>query len=756
MTINKKTKVLLASASAFAVLTAAPAYAQVNDEIIVTATKRAESIQDVPIAVTALNGSALEIRGITDITSLDASTPGLSFGQSGSDARPAIRGARTESVNERQDPVIGMFVDGVYQARSSQALASFYDVQQVEVLRGPQGTLFGRNTFGGAIHVKTNKPDFGELDYMASGEVGSFERTRFEGMVNVPLAENLALRVAGFSDRSDGYITNLQDPNTNLGQTDADGWRASLGFEPNDVVSGVARVSGWNTYGIGGGDFGYTVLGTLRDPDGVSSLNGSLDPINPRSGSGGTLQDPGPYEVYRDFPLTRNGDAFNASLDLNADLEGLTLRSITSYQDFDIYRQNDSDFSPAPGNYSSVETAAETFSQEFQVLSNGSGPLEWIVGAFYLQDETLEDFIFETLCTTGPGPNPRVSSCVAPSTSLGNIAFAARGVVDTKSYAIFGQGTYQLNDRLGVTAGLRYSNDEKDFDRFDLDVLLNTGNTVQIVDESASFDKLTYKFGLDYEWSDDSLVYASVSNGFNSGGFNTSGAELSFGPQTVTAFEVGAKNTLLDGAMTLNLAAYYNDYKDLLSQGFISTPPTVSVFSTNAGEARTMGIEVEADWEVADDTFLTAALALTDGELGDFVVGNPFVRGGQNVNGGGNNLQLDGSDIALTPDFTATITGRKRFDIGELGSLTPFVQFAYNSGYFTNDVNFTGSKQDAFTKTNARLTWDSDNDRLSVAAFVNNIENEAVLNRTVVGGQDAIFANYAQPRSFGLKLTVRR
>ncbi|MEM1089672.1 MAG: TonB-dependent receptor [Pseudomonadota bacterium] len=725
------------------------------EEVVVTATRREASLQDVPIAVTAISEDALFRSGIADVTRLDAVTPGLSFGQSGSDARPAIRGARTESTNERQDPVIGFFVDGVYQARTSQALASFYDVQRVEVLRGPQGTLFGRNTFGGAISVTTRTPDLDGIDYRISAQVASFGHTKVDGFFNVPLSDTVGLRIAGMTEQSDGFINNLIGED--WGQQDNDAVRVSLSFEPTDTFSGLVRLYGWQQGGLGGGDFGYTVLGTLRDPlTGTTDLNGVFDPNNPRNGSGGEPADPGPYDIFRNTPSLRDTEAFGVDLNLEWDLGAMTLKSITSSQQFETFRQNDSDFSSGNGSFSSVDTDTETITQEFQLYSNDSSSgLDWIVGAYFIEDETEEIFLFEGLCASSDVDMDPTTATVCTGPASPTIDFAARGVVDTSGYAVFGEATYEVSDTFSVTAGLRYTEDDKDFDRFDQDRFINTGEIVQIVDESETFDEVTYKLGAQWIVGDDSLIYAHYSTGFNSGGFNTAGAELSFDEQTVDAFELGSKNVFADGQLVLNAALYYNSYDDLLSQGFIQTGPTVSVFSTNAGEADILGLEAEIEWEPYDDLVFTAALNFTDSELGDYIVGNPFVLGGQTINGVNNLLQLEGSEIALTPDFTAAITARQRIDLGEFGSLTPFIQVSLSSDYQTNDVRYEGGVQDDYALVDLRLSWLSESERWGIEGFVNNVSDEAVLNRTVVGGQDAIFANYNMPRYGGLRVNYQ-
>lgn len=801
---NRSTKALTALFGATTALSslsiAAPVAAQddaVTEVILVTATRRSQSLQEVPLAVTAVSQEQLQRNAIFDISNLDTLAPGLSFGASGSDARPAIRGARTETINERQDPVIGFFLDGIYLPRTSQAFSAFFDLERVEVLRGPQGTLFGRNTFGGAITMTSAAPKFDEFDYMASIEYGSFDRIRAEGMINVPITDTLAFRAAGAIDRDDGYIRNLFNEDQNLGQRDSDNLRLSLKWEPTDTFDATLRLRHWNQGGIGAGDFGYQTLGTVFNADqSRTSLNGTFTRTNSRDGAGGPL-DLGPYEVFRDFPNSRRTDSYQADLDLNWDLGAVRLRSLTAYVDYRGFRQTDADFSSSPGLMSSVDTESETFSQELQLLSpDDGGPLQWIVGAYFFKDDVREDFVFDSICNLTPGdPGGDIEAtfrpCLGPDltwTSPLTVGFGRTGLVDTTSIAVFGQATYEIVEGLRVTGGLRYTNDDKEFQRFaitafarDASVFQTDPGIVQNFDDirltdpvtmeplpsvSETFDRLTWRAGIEYDITQDNLVYFSASTGFNSGGFNTGGAQLdqfTFGPQNVRAWEIGSKNSYPDLGLTINVAAYFNQFRNLLSQGFTNVvgddgTQTVSVFSTNAGDADVWGIEGEAVWEPTDELTLSANFAYTNSELDNFVLSNPFEQGGVDFFGDGsaNDVVLDGQEVALTPDFTATLSAQYVYDLGNKGTLTPFLQFFYSSGYRTNDILIPGTEQGSYTKTDFTLTWMDSDERFSITGYVQNLENEEVLNRTTVGGGDAIFANWARPRQWGIRFTVRR
>ena len=232
------------------------------DEIVVTAQRRAENKQEVPVSVTAVTAEQLADRNITDITQMEGMSPGFTFGRSGSDARPAMRGVRTENVAINGDTTIGYFIDGIYKSRAQQALASFVDVERVEIQRGPQGTLYGRNTFGGNISVLTNAPVFKKFQGSASAQFGEFNKTRFEGMVNLPVHDMFAVRVAAAYDKSDGYVQNDFNSAADLFDQDLKYGRLALKFQPNSAFEATFRTDSTEQGGNGGSAFGYKQAGT--------------------------------------------------------------------------------------------------------------------------------------------------------------------------------------------------------------------------------------------------------------------------------------------------------------------------------------------------------------------------------------------------------------------------------------------------------------------------------------------------------------
>lgn len=719
----------------------------VIEEIVVTAQKREQNLQDVPLSITAVTGDALTERGITDLSLLDSAVPGLNIGQSGSDVRPSIRGVPTIEIDLFNDPTIGFFVDGVYKGRTSQALAAFADLERVEVLRGPQGTLQGRNTFGGSVSLITAKPKFENSGRLSVG-FGNFDDQNVNGTVNVQLGESTAFRLTGSYQDSDGYVNVLPSrvpggaQASDFNDNDQTYFRGSLlhEFDNGEILF---TASHWDRGGFGTGAFGYTVAGALRDSAGNLDLGGTLDRNNPRNGATLGPSDDGPYDVYRDTDVSRDITETAFSLTATIDIGDLTLKSISGYSDFNVERMNDDDFSDAAVTRLTLETETESFSQEFQLISSGEGPLQWVAGLYYYDESGFEDFIFDILTSGG--------------------AFTFLQQIDTSSYAGYVQGDYAVSDRLTFTLGARYTVDDKDF-RFRFPSTAPTPNT----DESDSFKEFTWKAGAQYVVSDDSLLYFSASTGFRSGGANNQFAPSpSYDAQTITAFELGWKSSFADGAGTFNVSAYYNDLEDVLASGFVDFGATNVIVRTNAGEADVMGVEAEFAYRFDNGIAIDANASLMDAEYGTFAQPLRAEFAGRAtgftfqdpVNAPGL-LDLSGNEVQVSPSYTVSLGIRKTFNLANGASLTPEVRTYISDDYYLTAFNYDGGisgrqagQQESYTKTNASLTFETE--RYSVQAFVRNIEDEEVLTAAILGGQAALFQNYAPPRTYGIKFGIQ-
>ncbi|MFM8696152.1 MAG: TonB-dependent receptor [Betaproteobacteria bacterium] len=468
---------------------ARPADSGELQSVSVSANRRLEDQQKVNVSVTGLNNQALAERNLSDVSQLDTVVPGFTFGRSGADARPAMRGVRTENVAVNADTTIGYFVDGIYKSRAQQAMMGFVDVSRVEVMRGPQGTLFGRNTFGGTVAITTNAPELKSNETTASLLVGNYGKVRAEGIFNLPLGDTAALRLVAVKDKSDPWVKNDFNPAAGMFDQDTRYFRGSLLIKPTKDLEAVFRVDSTTQGGNGGSAFGYKMAGTYVHTASCQQLfNATLTIINPRGGNRDAVNDCVRTQgagagtganaigsgVDLGIPIYKAGNAYvvdndyrtfldlsdrNMSLDLTYQIPGATLKSITGYADFVATRTSDSDFSASTIALDYQATAAKTMSQEFQILSNTKGPLGYVAGIYLFKDELRGTFINQQLPRT-----IRSSALSAPITLAQNGGgFYDNQMPETDSRAVYGQLNYKLSPAMTLTAGARYTKDTKSF-----------------------------------------------------------------------------------------------------------------------------------------------------------------------------------------------------------------------------------------------------------------------------------------------------
>ncbi len=836
-------------------------------EIIVTSQRREENLQDVPISVSAFTADQILARGTTDIGRLEGLVPGFTFGRSGQDARPSIRGVRTENVGVNGDTTIGFFVDGVYQSRASQATTGFVDIERVEVQRGPQGTLYGRNTFGGNIAITSAQPVLGDLRAGVDITIGEYGRFRTDAFINVPVGDTLAVRVAGSVEQSDGWVKNVNPLGNNLFDDDSVYLRGTVLWEPNDAFSATIKFDYSTRGGAGGSAFGYKILGTYFDVgsrqqlyNGTPVLNlntrgGNRDGVNDALSGGAATSDlgvpifaPGDgYTIDTDQPTILDLENKAITANLAYDFGGVTLRSITGYTDFFAIRTSDTDFSGNQIGIDFQDTQAETFSQEIQLLSSDStSRLDWVVGAYYFHDELTGIFINQQL--------PRIIRNVTPNLSLAQNGggFYDQQRASTESIAFYGQATYEVMDSLRVTAGLRWTEDTKDFAFANANAILPTSGTPPVPQgtaitlatgpipdsafgvqgaatnctfttfpppragfqclaanttvltgatyDTAKFRKATWRLAVDYDLTPENLLYASVSTGFRSGGFNSgqgpAALQPTFDPEEVTAFEVGSKNRFLDDTVQLNLAAFYNRYGNLQEQRQVPQGSTTLSIIENSGRARAYGAEAELLWRPVSGLEIGANLAYLNAEYTEYdqvpapfgtsilvndatVIAPTIVNGVQIAAAGQRRVFAPGYDCALisgtggtgqpaaafgcdisgnkiphSPQWTGAIFAGYDIDLGDLGTLTPFAIMNFSSSFFGQPFNSILERQGAFQKVDLRLTWAID-ENFSIQGFVNNVTDEQTINRFVWGGGGALQGSFAPPRQWGALLSVR-
>jgi iron complex outermembrane recepter protein len=459
------------------------------ETITVTTQRRAEDAQKISVSVTAISAEKLSDRGINDISQMEAMAPGFTMGRSGTDARPAMRGVRTENVAVNADTTIGFFVDGVYRSRAQQAMSSFVDLERVEIQRGPQGTLYGRNTFGGNIAISTGSPYLKAQEFSGSLQFGSFNKVRAEGMINVPASSGFGVRAVLMADKADGFVKNDFNKAADLFDNDILMGRAAFKFKPDNKFEATLRLESAEQRGNGGSAFGYKQVGTYYDLASCQQLfNTTKVVLNVRAGNrdgvadctrtvgagagtganavGTTLDQGVPlyaagngYRVDTDYQSFLRSSDKNASLDMSYNFGPFSLKSITGFADFGAKRSADGDFSASTIAIDYQDTAAKTLSQELQILSEGSGPLTYVGGLYYFQDKLRGTFINQQLART-----IRSSAVAAPISAAQNGAgFFDEQRPETTSTAAYAQLGFKVTPEFTLTAGARYTEDKKSF-----------------------------------------------------------------------------------------------------------------------------------------------------------------------------------------------------------------------------------------------------------------------------------------------------
>jgi len=708
-------------------------------DIIVTAQRREERLQSVPIAITAITGRGLEQAGIRDITRLEVLTPGLTVGQSGSDSRPALRGVNTD--NSRQagaDATVAFFIDGIYQSSNQQALVGFTDLARVEVQRGPQGTLYGRNSFGGNIALFSNLPT-DQLEGSLRGEYGSYNHYKIEGVINAPLAPDLDFRIAGYREKSDGYVHNITPGGTRAEDVDDYFVRPSLRWRASDRLEVILRGSAWIGNGAGGGAYEYKVEGIQVDGSGNQSITGTtVVPINPRAKQSdiATLPAAGvpvptdPYTIAQDTPSTRRIRNYSGSGEINYDLDFATVKLLGSYTDFDAARTSDGDFTQYHVRFNLQESRNKTGTGEVQLASKSGSPFQYVVGAYYLSTDASE--YFQQFRYTFNAFTDNIL------TRFG-----------TESYAFFGQASYKLTDALRATAGIRYTNDRKSTSGVDFANPSVTGALPNVIPYSSThFDKVTWRAALDYQVTPDKLLYASVNTGFRSGGFNTGVSIASiatFRPETVTAYEIGAKTRWLDNLLQINIAAFINDFHAIQINGYDGN--TNLTYTQNVGNRTARGVEAE----ILIKPVPSLEIAFTGSYL------DAHYRAGATAFDpiSGNAISIAGNQSGFSPDYRIGAAVSYAVPLGNGATLTPRVQTSLVGQYYLTDFNAFIERQRPYSKTDLRLTYTAPNDRYTLEAFVTNLEDRAVKSGGEFGGRGAYFIGYAPPRLWGVAAGVK-
>lgn len=738
------------------------------EEIVVTAQKRAETLQDAPISVTAFTAATLDRLAVTNIANLLESAPNVTFDftspVSGSSNAAAvfIRGVGQQDFALTTEAGVGTYVDGVYMSRSIGGVLDVLNIERIEVLRGPQGTLFGRNTIGGAINIITAKPA-DSLTGDVEVALGQRDRIHVGGNVSIPVTGDVSIGLSGVHRQRDGYVRRVfsADPTTvvvdgrpgltgNL-STQGEEDRSALRFALAADLSPKFALDLTIDYSTGDETSAANSLRGVTDSIFVGLFNATQAPAITLPGFPDANYSAENF-VTGDFDTTfatgpnrSTFDAWGTALTLSWDLESSTLKSITAYRSTDAEFFRDADGSPLVfAQTLNPDYNHDQFSQELQ-LTGDTGNVQYAVGAYYFDEE---------------GSDPL--SALFPE-SFGDISIS-RNDVRNESWAIYGQATWNVNDQWALTAGLRYTEDRKQFATdqilttgFASDVVFGVppGTPIPIVPPGArsqeSFDDLSPRLSVEYAWSETTNVYASYSQGFKSGGFNLRyvlpvPAVITFEPEEVDAFEVGLKWRSSNDRYQLSLAAFHSDYSDIQTTLFDDNAAPITV---NAGEAEIDGLELEFAALPVDGFQLNVALGLADASYDSIRSPSAAITGDAQI------VTLE-SELPNTPDVTAQLSAEYALPTPFPGELRARVDARYRGDTFNDAQNSPFLFQDAYTITNLALIWESDANKWQVRAFLNNATDE----RIIVSG-DSNFAlgfheaNVNRPREWGIGIKRR-
>jgi iron complex outermembrane receptor protein len=717
------------------------------EEVVVTASKREESAQNVAVSMTAMSAESLENYGFQNITQLTQQVPNFSvqglFGPSGPPFLN-IRGISFIDYTDMNESSVGLYVDEIYQGATGAAAGQLFDVQRMEILRGPQGTLFGRNTTGGLLHYVSQKPS-AELNGYASYQRGSFGQEIIEAAGGAPITDNWFVRLAVKSNRDDGFQKN-RAIGGRLGATDIQAVRLTTLWEATDNLSATLSYH----YAESDGSIpGYAVYGTRTGPGGALCPPGLVDASACVTNSGFRDPSPSPRHTYSDLhDLPNDYRADGGYLKIDYDFGWADLTAISGVESYQRFSLQDIDAYDSPVDQTGLyNNKMDQFSQEIR-LAGVTGGVKWVGGLFYYTDD--RDVHSQYL----------INNAVLLDSS-------AKG--ETESKAIFAQADIPLGEQLTLVAGARYSREEREL----IDAanrsggpngpsVLCDGDTAGagcavIPSYSTTIDtnKPTYKAALEWRPDPDVLTYLQFTSGFKSGSFGTSipsnvAAIGPVGAEEVDAWELGAKTTWLDGRLRANAAIFYYDftnYQAIVGGANSSGVPTS--FFVNAGDVEVTGAEVELTWVPTDAWEFNLGLSTLSSEISapaSRVVADYY----------GVLEPIDGNELPSAPKYSINGAISYHQTLAEYGTLTWSTSFKYQDDIYFNIDNNPFKTQDAYGTLNLRLIWESVSGRYRGEAFVDNVlDEEYQVHRFQSASFETAYAGWGTPRWSGVKFSVK-
>jgi len=700
----------------------------VLEEVIVVARRREESLQKVPISVTAFSADNIKAMSLTNLKELGQFTPNLTFfndGQTGgTSAVVFIRGVGQVDPGYSWDPGVGIYMDGVYLGRMQGNNMDLGDLERVEVLRGPQGTLYGRNTIGGAINLISTKPT-DELEGFVEITMGDFDRRDARASINLPLVPGkLAARVTAVTRNRDGFGTRLDffsgDKIDQMGDRDSFSGRVLIDWNASDNVDVLLSFDATQSHQFGP----VRKIVQFNESFLASLLNIFVEPDY-----GDAFLTDSDFTSYSNQLNVNNVDVQGVSLTVDWDIGVWALKSITSYRDMEILNGVDPDGSIYTVADQRDEMTQDQFSQEFQFSGLAFDQrLNWVTGLYYFEEDGLTD------------------ASVDIYAELYNFIGLDLGLtlpvwINNQSYSAFGQGTYALSDRFSITAGLRYTRDEKEVTR----ELFHQHSGVVIAPletVSDSWGAVTGRLSGEYQWNEDLMTYASVARGYKGGGINARGFNakefVPFDPEYLWTYEVGFRSDLLNNRIRFNTSVFYSDYDDIQFSVVEVSEDGVPIFLiANAAKARVQGLESEFIVAPVQGMILSAGVGLIDAK---YTSADPTTG------------ITEDSKFAKTPKWSVNLAAEYSFPIGGWGELVSRLNWAYKTRIYHDAANSPVVVQEPYGLLNANLSLLEGDGKWVLAAFVTNALDE----HYIVAGTDFLpslgFAEvqYARPREWGL------
>lgn len=731
---------VLCSGAAFAQAADAEERPGLEDEIIVTAERRETQLDRTAAAVTLLGAEALERSDIRSLDSLQFYVPGLVSGNG--TAFTTLRGVGTSQLGSVVEAGVATNIDGVSIGRAS-AVQSYFDLGSIEVLRGPQGTLYGRNATGGAINIISARPTE-DFEAGITAVVGSYDRRRGEGFVSGAIGAGLSGRLALMSDQRSSYLENIVPGGPPVRDEEAFGARGSLFLEPTLNGPNFTLIVDYTSIDSAGNVPQY-----ISGPIAASAPAPRLFTLNPE-------------QVAQGVDNRTQRDMWGVNLTAEFPLGGATLRTISGYRE----HQRDGLLSNLPTSdprsFTITDESAEQFTQEVQLVSEGDSRLQWVAGLYYFQERVTGDYTTRAFLADLPllvifGIDP-TNFTLFP---VRYEEFLPQHF-ESQSWAAYAQGTYSFTDDLRFTLGARYTNDSKVGTGGAVDARLADlsgtfppiplGGGVATVDDSWS--AFTPKVGIEYDLNNDTMIYGSITRGYKPGNANLTFGSPLVEPEFVWSYEAGIRARLLDNRLQLNVTAYRYDYTDMQVFSVIPGPAPGSFVGAflNAATAEMTGLDIEFRAEPVEGLELNGAYGYLEATYGDFFNSDEFRD--PNTLGPAPPINVNGNTLQRAPRHTLNLGAQYTADLGGL-ELVPRLEYSYRSRVFATEFNHPETSQPGYSLWNARLTLQPKDGPWRLSVFGNNLADEryfALVSESQGGAASGV---YGAPQTYGVELGLR-